>query len=423
MPLKAKCRCGRVLRVKDALAGKRVRCPECQSPVRIPQPQPVPEEFDDDYDEYGEDDPYAAPPPRKKRSRKSSGTKKKSGGGIPLPLIIGGIVLLGLVAVGAGAYFLLSRDSGPAIAGSSNTTPSADSAGASATPPAASEAHAGDSHSASGAADEHGVDSSSAGQTAAAETSSNQAPSSQSAGSSPATDSTPKVWVVLSNFKETTPPGSIGKLYQVDYRIASGAPDPSREYVLYLGSKMGMMERYNEVQINLTSNGTIQIPGGLGASGETRAYVAWKKGRQKWQPVSGEIKVGGSSTAARRPPTVAEAAGAAAQGKMIAVAKPRFEQRLGREALVVDFVLQQPFDHGKRYFLVVRGNGDPVMTDVTTSLMRAKQGEASQFGVRVMGPGGFPSGRLSIQVERRIGLFTRNSEKPEVMSNSVSIQH
>ncbi|HZZ70793.1 MAG TPA: hypothetical protein VFE24_00970 [Pirellulales bacterium] len=37
MPIDANCNCGVKLRVKETLAGKRVRCPKCQSPVLIPQ--------------------------------------------------------------------------------------------------------------------------------------------------------------------------------------------------------------------------------------------------------------------------------------------------------------------------------------------------------------------------------------------------
>jgi hypothetical protein len=40
MPIKVQCRCGRVLLVKDEMAGKTGRCPECQQPVKIPWPPP-----------------------------------------------------------------------------------------------------------------------------------------------------------------------------------------------------------------------------------------------------------------------------------------------------------------------------------------------------------------------------------------------
>lgn len=37
MPIKLQCACGRLLRLDDALAGKRIRCPECQDVVHVPQ--------------------------------------------------------------------------------------------------------------------------------------------------------------------------------------------------------------------------------------------------------------------------------------------------------------------------------------------------------------------------------------------------
>lgn len=34
--INVKCACGRVIRAKDELAGKTVKCPECESPLRLP---------------------------------------------------------------------------------------------------------------------------------------------------------------------------------------------------------------------------------------------------------------------------------------------------------------------------------------------------------------------------------------------------
>lgn len=36
MPIRVECECGKVLRLKDELAGKRVRCPGCGDPLSVP---------------------------------------------------------------------------------------------------------------------------------------------------------------------------------------------------------------------------------------------------------------------------------------------------------------------------------------------------------------------------------------------------
>ena len=41
MPISVECSCGRVLSVKEEVAGRRVRCPECRKPVRVPEKKEV----------------------------------------------------------------------------------------------------------------------------------------------------------------------------------------------------------------------------------------------------------------------------------------------------------------------------------------------------------------------------------------------
>jgi hypothetical protein len=84
--------CERDLRVKDELAGRKIKCPECGGVIAVPagrrtsavaagapakSPKPPPE-YDDDEDR-----------PRKKKK------KKKSNKGLLIGLIIGGVLLLG----------------------------------------------------------------------------------------------------------------------------------------------------------------------------------------------------------------------------------------------------------------------------------------------------------------------------------------
>jgi hypothetical protein len=111
MPIRVKCRsCSKELRLKDGAAGKTIKCPDCDDPIRVPKAKPAEEEWDEYEDEY-EDDEYDEPQPRRRSpARKSSGSggkkkgKKSAKKSNPTPLIIGGavggVVVLGiLVAV------------------------------------------------------------------------------------------------------------------------------------------------------------------------------------------------------------------------------------------------------------------------------------------------------------------------------------
>jgi hypothetical protein len=226
-------------------------------------------------------------------------------------------------------------------------------------------------------------------------------------------------WVVLSNFKQQGNAG-IAVTLSVDYRVVGGQPDLSRTYVLFVGSSMGMMTRYQEVELNLANaSGTVAVPVNATFQKPT-ARVAWKRGRNDWEPVSGDIEIGGAPTAAQRPPTVLEAAGADAQGKLLALANARFENsRTGSQALVVDFVMQTPFDSGFQYIMVITGQGEPLRTRITSSLIRAAVGKTDQIGVQPLGAP-FPAGDLKVHIEKVLSPFSRDT--PEIVSNTVSVR-
>jgi hypothetical protein len=44
VPIPVSCSCGRALKIKDELAGKKVRCPACRNVVQVPQPNQDPED-------------------------------------------------------------------------------------------------------------------------------------------------------------------------------------------------------------------------------------------------------------------------------------------------------------------------------------------------------------------------------------------
>lgn len=422
MVIKVRCRCGKGIKVRDSAAGKRVRCPECSKPVKIPEP--VIEEFDDYGDDAYEDDPYdqpAAPPPRRRKpaasgKRPSKAKKKSAGGGSRLPLLIGGGIAVVILLIGGALYAIFSGGDSPDAPAVAANNPGQSPPTTTPTQPPATEPPP------STQADEQ-PPAASATANAVAETNQNSAP--------PAADppmTTPQttaasgnqLWVVLSDFKEVANPQAIGKAHQVNYRVAAGAPETGKAYVLYMGSSMGMMERFYEVPVEIQASGTVQIPPAIGMAGDLRAYLALKKGRREWKPVSGEIAIGGQPTSPKRPPTIVEAAGAAAQGKALALANGRLEKARSRMAVVVDYVLQKKADMGQRYFLVVSGGGDNIEADVTMDLSRATVGKKGQFGLAVMPGRSFPAGDLKVHVETRKSRIRR--EPGTVASNTVSVQ-
>jgi DNA-directed RNA polymerase subunit RPC12/RpoP len=38
MPIELKCKCGRAMRLKDDAAGRKIRCPDCETMLLVPQP-------------------------------------------------------------------------------------------------------------------------------------------------------------------------------------------------------------------------------------------------------------------------------------------------------------------------------------------------------------------------------------------------
>ena len=81
------CACGRKLKVKDEHTGKRIRCPECSGPVKVPAPEPE-ESFLDDLDEVEGESDEELPKPRSssqksKKKRPAKQSRRNSGSGSP----------------------------------------------------------------------------------------------------------------------------------------------------------------------------------------------------------------------------------------------------------------------------------------------------------------------------------------------------
>lgn len=92
------CACGKALKVKDELAGKKVRCPECSRPIQVPAGEAAADEWEQ-WDSF--DDASAVPPAAPKKPR--SGQKKKKKGAAASGLQWGIKAIFGLIAIVIGA--------------------------------------------------------------------------------------------------------------------------------------------------------------------------------------------------------------------------------------------------------------------------------------------------------------------------------
>lgn len=99
----AKCRCGKQLKLKDSLAGKKIRCPQCSKPVAVPAGGAAEVDEDDFLEDEVEDD-FDEPPARSRGSRGNRNRKrgKRSGG-----FVFGWRQIMGVLALGLGGLIIL----------------------------------------------------------------------------------------------------------------------------------------------------------------------------------------------------------------------------------------------------------------------------------------------------------------------------
>lgn len=72
MPIQLECdACGRRVKVKEEYAGKRIRCPACEEPIRVPQ-------GGDDFDVDFEEDEFEERPAAKSRGQRSAPVKQRA---------------------------------------------------------------------------------------------------------------------------------------------------------------------------------------------------------------------------------------------------------------------------------------------------------------------------------------------------------
>lgn len=115
MAIKVSCACGKTISAKDEFAGRRVKCPACKKPLRIPEANVEEESYEDewDLDDYGEDEADSLPV-RSRRTNKIDKSKSwKSGRKSKPNLLIGLSAGGGLLLVVAFVWLLLpSRPDG-----------------------------------------------------------------------------------------------------------------------------------------------------------------------------------------------------------------------------------------------------------------------------------------------------------------------
>lgn len=261
--------------------------------------------------------------------------------------------------------------------------------------------------------------------------------SSPQAGTSPAVTptstapaTTPKsgrLWVVVKNLKVHTGFGLESEI-SADWEVVQGSPDPGAHYVLRVsdGESGSIIERYVDFDIQLSQrSGSVRegVRGPtFGIRGGIIAVVGKTGGlsRDEIEEVSGKCRVGGSSEATP-PPTVAEAAGQAAQGMPIAIANPRHEGRgIGspRGGWAVDYEVQGSVGPGVRYFWIVEGSGGAVEFDVTSDLAFPGRATKGTFSGSPIGPGP-RGGQLKMYIQRRgFGGFR---EEGTIVSNTVTL--
>ncbi len=235
-----------------------------------------------------------------------------------------------------------------------------------------------------------------------------------------------RLWVVVKNLRVTRGFGLESEV-SADWEVVQGSPDPGARYVLRVsdGESGSMIEHYIDIDVDLgRRSGSVRqgVRGPtLGIRGGMIAVVGKHSGigRNQLDLVSGKCRVGGSSEATP-PPTVAEAAGQDAQGKLIAIANPRRESPgLGspRGGWSVDYEVQGSISPGERFFWMVEDSmGQAVEFDVTSDLVFPGRAKKGTFSGSPIGLG--PRGQLKMYIERRGFGFRQGST---TVSNTVTL--
>lgn len=446
--------CGKQFKAKAAMAGRSGKCPGCGTRITVPEADEwldedeyeVQDEWDDggeaydDYDNYDDDWEDESPLARPRRgASKKSGKKKRQDGPNPFRILTAvaiffGVFVIAPIIIMIGVKVFGGNERAPRIAQNDPVPVAVPNAGLpNANNPDIANPAVLDVGSTTAPVTPAPNNPNAAANAALSNADTNSQPADELTPVPPLQNADPdgRLWAVLSNFRPaaTQGLGSINKRYLVDYQLASGTPDPNGEYVLHISKTLGAgtLQQYVDIPVQLGASGTIPVSmsPALSVGTDFVAAIALKQGRQKWKHISGELSPGGDATVAQAPPTVREAAGATAQGKLIAIANPQYSTDNSPFAtLTVDFELQQQADLAGFYFIVAKTpSGKKIEFDVARNLRQVAVGEESKFGGRLLGPSSQLKPPFTLHVEKRKSRFQSRvrPETPEIVSNKVNV--
>ena len=387
MSISVRCNCGKKYSVSDDKAGKRIRCRDCGEIIEVPDDSLVELSEDDeaDADEFDE-----TPRPRIGASR--SRQPRRQPANSALPLIVAGAVVGGLLVIGVAVIAFRAGGANPVAVNPPAAVPGAAPPGMA--PPVA--------------------------------------PGNPTAGSQPAM-SAPAAgapWVVLSNFQIGNSAGFETPV-SVDYKFARGAPEPGTNYVLRLAAPLGgTLVKYWDIPALLNPSGG-SISGSLGPDFRQRERCTASIGKHSGlvgfggddqEPISGELGAGTGSSAASPPLTASQTAGAAAVGKLFALANGRTERDIGPSPnFSVEWELQGDPEPTVRYQWVIKSTTASFDVDMTNDL-RAGLNVTKRGTLRARAIGGFGvRGPYQMWIEKR-NFAAGPRGGGEQVSNVVSVQ-
>lgn len=394
MPISVRCPCGKKYSVAEDKAGKRIRCKACGEIMEVPDDDEL--EVLEEEDET-DDEVFEAAPRRRTGAARSSQSRRSKKSNNALPLIIAAVALGGVLVIGVAVFAIR--------AGGANPNPAPGQPPVAMNPP----------NTVPGAAP-----------TGMAPPNGSNNPASTPASPAPAAGT---AWVVISNLKVGDPQG-LSTPISIDYKFAQGAPDPGAKYVLRLTAPLaGTLEKYWEIPVILSPSGG-SVSGAVGIDFNHRERVTAVIGLQKGQtgfggnalePISGELAPGAATSAAQPPLTASQAAGAAAAGKLFALANGRTERGIGPSPnFSVDWELQGEPEPTARYQWIIKTANGSVEVDISNDfrpgLNMVKRGT---FRARAIGAG--ISGPYEMWIEKRqLGIRPRTAG--EQVSNVLSVQ-
>ncbi|MBM82184.1 MAG: hypothetical protein CMJ78_16580 [Planctomycetaceae bacterium] len=354
MAIRIECDCGKLLRLADAAAGKRIKCPICSKPVKVPSSDAMEitdfdDGFDDDFDDPFDDGFQKS---ARRGSRKQSSLKQKSrkrkqqkGTNFIVGAIIGAVTVVVIVAIPVGIWLFNSDDNELGVIA------------------------------------ENPLD--------AQENGDPVAPMPDGNIPNPANDqivqlpsknnphANGRLWAVLSNFKQARAGGvgAFNKSYTIDYRVVNGKASGQQVAIYLSEDSPGALQMYTTIPIDPKTSGSVsfQVGPGFGIAGSIKANLAVKDGSGEWEAISEKISIGGAQTSATVPKTIAEQAGASANGKLIVLGNGRKENSFGQTAYVVDFVLQEQLGGGFYFFVFKDSRGEAFEIQASSQLRFAKR--------------------------------------------------